>query len=320
MRIQIDPIGDDLPRPFWSVMIPTYNCRKFLKKTLGSVISQAPDESQMEIWVVDDGSPEGSPEDLVREIAGDRVKFHRHATNLGHVKNFEFCLNHARGEVVQMLHGDDYVYPGFYEAQERAHRMHPEAGAVFCRSQHVTEEGEPLALTPLQRDQSGILSHDWLLDMCATNRIDTPSITVKRAVYEELGGFDSRFGWTEDWEMWGRMAVNYPVYYITEILAGYRKVQESNTSKRYRTGQNVTDFYNAGIAIQSYIGEVPIAVVKDLKKHAVGWGIRIALMLWSHDKRGSCNNLKECVRLLPWFTLSRFSYNLIFKRKPTRAR
>jgi len=45
-------------RPFWSVMIPTYNPRAdYLEETLHSVLQQNPGPKQMQIEVVDDCSP-----------------------------------------------------------------------------------------------------------------------------------------------------------------------------------------------------------------------------------------------------------------------
>ncbi|HAW21692.1 MAG TPA: family 2 glycosyl transferase [Flavobacteriales bacterium] len=310
-RIKVGAVCGAAPRPFWSVMIPTYNCQKFLAETLRSVISQAPDASMMEIWVVDDGSPEGSPEELVREIAGDRVKFHRHPKNLGHVKNFEFCLNQARGEVVHMLHGDDYVLPGFYSAHEKAYKENPEIGAAFCCSRQIREAGEFVSNSPMVIGNTGVLPSDWVLELCVTNRLETPSITVKRSVYEKHDAFDSLYGWTEDWEMWGRIAASEPMYFIHDILAVYRRVEVSNTSKRYRTGENVTDFYNAGLKIQSYVADVPEAVTKEHQKHSAFCGIKVALLLFPQDIRGVYNNLKEAGKILPFFTLTRFFYSLV---------
>ena len=39
---EIDPIPDTAERPFWSVMIPTYNRARFLRKTIESVRHQNP--------------------------------------------------------------------------------------------------------------------------------------------------------------------------------------------------------------------------------------------------------------------------------------
>jgi glycosyltransferase involved in cell wall biosynthesis len=45
-----------MPRPLWSVMIPTFRCARFLRRTLDSVLSQDPGQDVMQIEVVDDCS------------------------------------------------------------------------------------------------------------------------------------------------------------------------------------------------------------------------------------------------------------------------
>lgn len=39
-RLSIVPVPDGVERPFWSVMIPTYNCANYLRETLASVLAQ----------------------------------------------------------------------------------------------------------------------------------------------------------------------------------------------------------------------------------------------------------------------------------------
>ena len=66
---QIDPIAEDSGRPFWSVMLPTYNCTAIFEQTLRSVLEQDPGPDQMQIAVVDDCSESRLHEEIVRSIA-----------------------------------------------------------------------------------------------------------------------------------------------------------------------------------------------------------------------------------------------------------
>ena len=49
----IGPVPEGIHRPFWSVMIPTYNNGKYLRRTLESVLCQAPDPDEMQIEVIE---------------------------------------------------------------------------------------------------------------------------------------------------------------------------------------------------------------------------------------------------------------------------
>ena len=52
----IAPVPEGQARPFWSVMIPAYNCDHFLRRTLGGVLRQDAGPARMQIEVIDDCS------------------------------------------------------------------------------------------------------------------------------------------------------------------------------------------------------------------------------------------------------------------------
>ena len=104
---QIQPITDGGQRPLWSVMIPTYNCIEYLERTLNSVLKQALSSDLMQIEVVDDYSTDGDVEKIVQELGDGRVSFYRQPENRGSLRNFETCINRARGERIHILHGDN---------------------------------------------------------------------------------------------------------------------------------------------------------------------------------------------------------------------
>src|SRR5437868_3875502 len=102
-------------RPFWSVMIPTYNPRTdYLEQALRSVLQQDPGPEQMQIEVVDDCSNDSTASEIVRRIGTGRVMFHVEPQNRGLANTWNRCIERARGHWVHILHQDDIVLPGFY--------------------------------------------------------------------------------------------------------------------------------------------------------------------------------------------------------------
>ncbi len=91
-RLRVAKLSEEVERPLWSVMIPTYNCANYLRETLASVLAQDLGPDFMQIMVVDDHSLKDDPEAVVRKIGNGRVEFYRQETNVGHVKNFQTCL------------------------------------------------------------------------------------------------------------------------------------------------------------------------------------------------------------------------------------
>jgi glycosyltransferase involved in cell wall biosynthesis len=223
-RIAVPPVAlaPGESRPLWSVMIPTYNCAGYLRQSLGSVLAQDPGPEIMQIEVVDDASSADDPAAVVAELGNGRVGFFRQPENVGHIRNFETCLLRSRGRLVHLLHGDDWVREGFYRRMAEPFLADPALGAAFCRHVIVDDLGNWMTVSPLERPGSGILAN-WLETIAAGQRLQTPSMVVRREVYERLGGFDRRiFHYVEDWEMWVRIAAHYPVWYEAEPLAFYR--------------------------------------------------------------------------------------------------
>jgi hypothetical protein len=245
-RAAIAPVPPGVPRPEWSVMIPTYHCAGYLRETLARVLAQDPGPETMQIEVVDDHSTVDDPEAVVREVGGGRVGFFRQERNVGHTRNFDTCIQRARGRLVHLLHGDDYVLDGFYRTMAAPFARHPEIGAAFCRNVFIEEDGRTHATARLLQEESGILD-GWVERIASRQLLQPPAMVVRREVYEHLGGFDRRiltFG--EDWEMWVRIAASYPVYYEVEPLAVYRLQDTRSLSGRaLRTGQNMRDLRTA---------------------------------------------------------------------------
>jgi glycosyltransferase involved in cell wall biosynthesis len=220
-------------------MIPTHDCASYLRETLASVLAQDPGPELMQIEVVDDASSD-RPEAVVEELGGRRVSFFRQQRNVGHVANFNTCLERSRGRLVHLLHGDDCVRDGFYAAMGRLLEAEAMAGAAFCRYIAIDEQGDWSSIAALEQHSAGLLG-DWLEKIAVGQRLQTPCMVVRRDVYERLGGFDRRGGFAEDWEMWVRIAARYPVAYEPQPLALYRVHSLSRTGRMLRTGENVRD-------------------------------------------------------------------------------
>lgn len=281
-RSEIQPVQEGLSRPLWSVMIPTYNCANYLCETLASVLSQDLGSELMQIEVIDDHSSKDNPKSVVEELGKGRVDFFQQPQNVGYIKNFETCLNRARGKFIHLLHGDDRVRDGFYQKIQWAFEKHPEIGAAFCRHIYMTKDGHWRTISGLEQNESGILEN-WLEKIATGQRLATPSMVVKRDVYEKLGGFDNRIScYGEDWEMWVRIATTYPVWYEVEPLAIYRESSTGSlTEISIKKGKDTRDLRIAAGIIESYLQEYlpkneSRALMDEAREKYGIWAFRIA--------------------------------------------
>ena len=217
-------------RPFWSVMIPTYNPRAdYLEEMLLGVLKQDPGPEQMQIEVIDDCSNDGTASEVTRRVGAGRVTFQAELQNLGLANAWNRCIERARGHWVHILHQDDIVLPGFYDLLRKAVEC-SDAGAIFCRHAVVNSKGHWIQLSELHRESPGLLD-DWHAKITVQQQIQCAAIAVRRNVYEQLGGFLPHLRFVPDWEMWQRIASQFPVWFEPSILACYRLHPHSATSR-----------------------------------------------------------------------------------------
>ncbi len=258
-RPAIDPVPADVSRPFWSVMIPTYDSER-LARTLESVLVQDPGPEVMQIEVVDDASTRHDPAEVVAAVAGERVAVWRQPANVGAPANFTTCVRRSVGRWVHILHSDDVVLPGFYARYRDVIEAPAAAPAmVVGRSLFVDDDEQVLHTSPpVITDGDRVVNP--VVAITAQHPFTFASVVVARAAYEHLGGFDPRLAHTNDWEMWGRVAGWGDVLIVDEPLSLFRLHADSDTERLRRSTAYLEDTL---AAIDILAARVDDAVVGD---------------------------------------------------------
>lgn len=257
-------------KPFWSVMMPVHRPdAHYFRLALEGVLQQDEGSERMQIEVVDDSSPDVDVEKMVRQIGGDRVAFSRTLKNLGLAGCWNTCIDRARGKWVHLFHQDDLVLPGFYKALAKADVNQEDVGAAFCRHAWCDGDGKRSRVSQLHLEQGGILN-EFMNLIASQQRIQTPSVVVRRQVYEQMGGFRTDLGYTLDWEMWQRIGSKYPIWFEPEILAVYREHRGAETSRIRRStgfGREYLKFFE--IVSNYHVGKSTSSLTKGRKTYAV---------------------------------------------------
>lgn len=87
-----------------SIIMPTYNCAKFIGKTIESVIAQT--YENWELIIVDDCSKDNT-EEVVSKYKDNRIKYHRLENNSGAAVARTEAMKKARGSYMAFLDSDD---------------------------------------------------------------------------------------------------------------------------------------------------------------------------------------------------------------------
>lgn len=237
----IPPLADGAQRPFWSVMIPTFNpAEAYLVEVLESVLAQDPGPEDMQIEVVDDGSTTVDVAAVVQKVGKGRIGVYHRPHNLGLVGNWNACVQRARGHWVHILHQDDRVLPGFYELLEAGCRRSQEVAAAFCRTAGIDEQGSVVWVQEPERESPGVVAGLVALE-AAIHRILTPSVVIRRSVYEDIGGYHSGLPYCADWDMFKRVTVYGPVWYEPATLACWRQHDDSASARIRASGADLAD-------------------------------------------------------------------------------
>jgi glycosyltransferase involved in cell wall biosynthesis len=235
-----------------SVIVPTYNYGHYLAGALSSVLRQT--HTHLEVLVIDDGSTDDTPEVVAPFLGDPRVRYHRR-TNQGPAAARNFGLAQARGTLVAFLDADDLWLPAKLTRQLACFSTDT-PGLVYARRLLIDGHGWQLeyAQPPLHRG--------WVLpQLFRSNFICFSSVLVRRDLLLEVGGFDTRVGHAEDYELLLRLVQRCRVDFVDEPLVLYRTGHgnlSSQSEKRFRAVCGIMQQFLAGPGRQ----QLPAALVR----------------------------------------------------------
>ncbi len=97
-----------------SIVMPNYNCEKYIKKTIQSVLDQT--YQNWELLFVDDCSTDSSIE-IAKSFGDERIKIFVNEKNSGAAVSRNYALREARGRWIAFLDSDDLWHPEKIEKQ-----------------------------------------------------------------------------------------------------------------------------------------------------------------------------------------------------------
>jgi len=211
--------------PLVSICIPTYNRAEMVGVAINSALAQT--YPNIEILVVDNASTDNTSE-ILQKISDPRLKFFRNEENLGIFGNFNRCIDHAKGELIHILHSDDYIDPSFTETCVHFFELHPEVSLTFTSARFISAE-----------DCKETYSHTGDLVFTAPEglrqiltqkiSITCPSVMVRRHVYIEIGKFSLEYPYAGDYYQWLKISQKYSIGFVKDAWINYRMGDYSET-------------------------------------------------------------------------------------------
>jgi glycosyltransferase involved in cell wall biosynthesis len=296
-----------------TVVIPTYNGRKFIGAAVRSVFRQAMRPS--ELIVVDDASADGTAA-VVRSLAADapvplRLIELTHNSG-GPTRPLNVGIAAARGELIAVLDQDDEYLPEWIARMTAGLEAHPDASYVACTCGRI-DHPQGIAATGLavrslrtllqaaQKDQPCLL-----LNGRETARrllgfgnflVGYPGFLFRRCDWQQKGGLDEGLKISSDYDLLCWLSLRGPVVFLPQRLY-LRRVHRSNLS-----GSGVRPWVELALLVLRHLdeacaGEVPAEFWDQLRQHVLrmlvglGWADRhreALQLLWAGNRAWGLN-------------------------------
>lgn len=270
--------------PAVSVVIPTYNRWPMVGSAVESVLAQS--YRHFELIVVDDGSTDGTSTELAK--FGSQLRYFQQgrsgvaaARNLG--------VRHSRGGLISFLDSDDFWRPDKLKIQ--VHFMESSAEVQICQTEELwIRNGVRVNPKIKHRKPSGDI-FDRSLSLCL---VSPSAVMMTRELFDRSGGFDESLPVCEDYDLWLRIARDYPVPLIEQPLVVKRGGHADQLSHsiwgmdRYRVTA-LQKLLRSGLA-----GDRRAAVVRALQN-------KVAVLAQGARKRGKAAEAERYHAMLSEF-------------------
>jgi glycosyltransferase involved in cell wall biosynthesis len=210
--------------PRVSVLIGCWNNAGTLERAARSILEQT--VTDLELIVVDDGSTDDSPE-VARSIEDPRLRYLPLA-HAGISTSLNAGLREARAPIVAIQDADDWSEPERLERQLAVLEAQPSVAVVGCRMREVDEAGSEL------RPRTAFAAGDVNAVLMRFNPVPNSSACFRREAVLALGGYDPRYRYAMEYDLWLRIAERHRVVALDQELATRRMSLGNVAARRER--------------------------------------------------------------------------------------
>jgi glycosyltransferase involved in cell wall biosynthesis len=199
-------------KPAVTVLIGAYESETTLPRAIASILAQT--ETRLELIVIDDGSRDRSAAVAGSAIGSDpRGRVMRLERNVGIARSLNAGLHAAAAPVIAIQDADDHSAPWRLERQLAVLGDDPAVAVVGARMREVDAAGRVL------RPRTIFASGDVADVLPRFNPIPNTSAAFRREPALAIGGYDPRYRYAPDHDLWLRLAEHHRVVALDEELS-----------------------------------------------------------------------------------------------------
>lgn len=219
--------------PLVTVIILSYNHKKFLPLAIESVINQT--YKNLEIIISDDCSTDDSMQ-IIKSYNDIRIRSILNQHNLGAAINHNNAIKEAKGEYIAILNSDDYFDIKKIDLQVKFLEENKHYGAVFSRAFIINEDNEVInkskyfdvdIFNQINRERTEWIRKFFFEQNCLCH----PSVLIRREVYFKTELYNPSLKQLPDFKMWTDIIKFTNIYILQDKLVYYRILSKAkNTS------------------------------------------------------------------------------------------
>ena len=277
-------------QPFVTVVIPTFNHAKLLRRALDSVVAQTFDN--WEAIVINNFSTDETIE-VVESYQDDRIKLINFKNNGVIAASRNQGIKNARGTYIAFLDSDDNWYA---EKLQKCVEYASQGAQFICHGEKWINSDistREIMYGPANRAT-------YLSLLFRGNCISTSATCIETALLRSVDGFDesTEIVTAEDYDLWMRLAATNPkTVFIPEILGEFHRLSDSASSAVLR------NLSSEKIVLQKHFAKQPKNVLNRLKqRHRFAIANYGAARQLSHQPRRALVLFFSAIRLSPVFT------------------
>ena len=208
-----------------SVILPFYNRSHTIRRALSSIYQQT--LQPLEVIAIDDASTDGGSDIVAREFPD--VVLLKHSENRGVSAARNTGIQHANGDWLAFLDSDDEWLSKKLQTQLQAIEQSQSEFKVVHSDEIWIRNGVRVNPHAKHQKRGGdIFEH--CLPLCA---ISPSCVMLHKEVFEQVGLFDEQLPACEDYDMWLRVCLDFPVCYVNEPLIKKYGGHEDQLSRKY---------------------------------------------------------------------------------------
>lgn len=213
----------------FSIIIPLYNKAPYVAKAIGSVLSQT--FADYELIIVDDGSQDDSLSIAAEAVEGkgNCQVIRQGNTGVSMARNNGVAC--SRGDYLCFLDADDWWAPSFLEEVSELIVEYPEAGIYGTGYVIVNETKHKTRVAPIGVEsgfEKGLINYCQVYAKTLAMPLTSISVVIPRRIFDEMNGFPKGIRLGEDFLLWVRIALKYPVAFLNRPLAFYNQDSDSH--------------------------------------------------------------------------------------------